>query len=260
MKTSFKAKKKFGQNFLINEELCIQISKLEKIKSKNILEVGPGNMALTNNIIKAKPKKFFALEIDSDLINKYPDKILSKYIINEDALKIDELNLFNKEKFRIISNLPFNISSELLIKWLKVQNNFNCIESMTLMFQKELAERLTAKHNSKKYGRITILSGAFFNIEKKIYVDKENFNPEPKVDAQVLQFTPHKINKIRQEDFSKLEKITFDFFNERRKKNIKKIKKIFNKKQIIKNSLDKYFSLRPENLDKDVYYNLARIL
>ena len=260
MKNIFKAKKKFGQNFLLNLELCKQICKLEKIKNKNILEVGPGNMALTDNIIKEKPKKFFALEIDTDLVNKYRDNNLSKFIINEDALKIDELNLFNKEKFRIISNLPFNISSELLIKWIKIQNNHNCIESMTLMFQKELAERLTAKHNSKKYGRITILSTAFFNIEKKIHVNKANFDPVPKVDAQVLKFTPHKINKIRKEDFSNLEKITFNFFNERRKKNKKKIEKIFNEKQIMNNNLDKYFSLRPENLDKDIYFSLAKIL
>ena len=82
----------------------------------------------------------------------------------------------------------------------------------------------------------------------------------PNVDAEVLQFTPHKKNKIRKNDFLKLEKITYDFFNERRKKNIKKIKKIFNENQISKYGLDKYFNMRPENLDKELYYKFSKIL
>ena len=253
-------KKKFGQNFLLNNDLCIQIVKLEKIKNHNILEIGPGNMALTKNIINEKPKKFFAVEIDSDLIKENQNNITSKYLINEDAIKINELNLFCKEKFKIISNLPFNISAQLLVKWIKIQNNYNCIDSMTLMFQKELAERITAKHNSKKYGRITILSNAFFKIEKKLYVDKKNFYPIPKIDAEVLQFTPHKKNKINKEQFSKLEKLTLLFFNERRKKNIKKIKEIFSDQKIKEFNLDKYFDMRPENLSSELYYYLTKIL
>jgi len=254
------AKKKFGQNFLINNELCIQITSLEKIKNHNILEIGPGNMALTKNIINEKPKKFFAVEIDSYLTKKNQNSIASNYLINEDAMKIDEISLFDREHFKIISNLPFNISAQLLVKWIKIQNNYKCIDGMTLMFQKELAERITAKHNSKKYGRITILSNAFFKIEKKMHIDKKNFYPKPKVDAEVLKFTPHNKNKIEKEEFNKLEKLTSLFFNERRKKNIKKIKKIFNKDKIKKNSLEKYFDMRPENLNIEVYYKLTKIL
>ena len=111
-----KPKKKFGQNFLIDSEICNQIISLEKIKNENILEIGPGNFALTELIIKNKPKKFFAVEIDCEIFDvKKNDKIL-KYLLNEDALKFDELKIFNNEKFSIISNLPFNISSELLVK------------------------------------------------------------------------------------------------------------------------------------------------
>jgi len=131
---------------------------------------------------------------------------------------------------------------------------------MTLMFQKELAERIVAKNNTRKYGRISILSSAFFNIQKKIDVNKENFYPIPKVDATVLKFTPHKTNKIKKDDFSKLEKITFIFFNEKRKKNIKKIKKNFNFDQIKNNNLEKYFALRPENISKEEYFELCKIL
>ena len=85
------------------------------------------------------------------------------------------INYLIKKKFSIISNLPFNISAQLLIKWLKIQNKYNCIENMILMFQKELAERIVADINTKKYGRISILSSAFFKIEKKLEIGKKNF-------------------------------------------------------------------------------------
>lgn len=253
-------KKKYGQNFLINNELINQIISLEKIKNNNILEIGSGNLALTKKIYENKPKKFFSIEIDKDLVEKYKKHTLSTHIINEDALKINEFDFFNKENFSIISNLPFNISTHLLIKWLKMQNNYNCINSMTLMFQKELAERIVAKENSKKYGRISILSKAFFEIEKKLDIKKENFSPIPKVDAIVLKFTALKNNLIDKQDFPKLEKITLKFFNERRKKNIKKIKMFFNSDQIKNQGLEKYFSLRAENLCNKTYYKLAKIL
>ena len=253
-------KKKYGQNFLINENICNNIVNLENIKNNNILEIGPGNMALTNKIISKNPKKFFAVEVDIDLINRNKNKILSKHILHKDALAIDEFKLFNNQPFSIISNLPFNISAKLLIKWCKIQNKFNCIKSMTLMFQKELAERIIASENTKKYGRISILTGAFFNIKKKIEVKKDDFYPIPKVDAVVLNFSPHKKNKIYEKNFYKLEKITSFFFNERRKNNKKKIKKLFSNQQIIDLKLEKYFSMRAENLDKETYYSLSENL
>lgn len=253
-------KKKYGQNFLINEEICNKILNSENIKNKNILEIGPGNMALTKNIIKKKPKKFFAIEIDSDLVKKNENTIYSKYLKNKNALEIDEIKLFQNEKFSIISNLPFNISVQLLLKWINVQNKFNCIESMTLMFQKELADRIIATHNSKKYGRVSIITSAFFKVEKKIYINKNNFYPIPKVDAVVLNFFPHKKNKIAKNNLNKLEKITSFFFNHRRKKNIHKINKLFSEQQIKKHRLDKFFSMRAENLDKETYYLISEIL
>ena len=253
-------KKKFGQNFLINDTLIDQIIELENIQNKNILEIGPGNLALTKKIIQKKPKNFFALEIDNDLVIKHQNSEHAQHIINKDALKIDEYKLFNKKKFSIISNLPFNISAQLLIKWLKIQNKYNCIENMILMFQKELAERIVADINTKKYGRISILSSAFFKIEKKLEIGKKNFYPIPNVDTVVLKFTALKKNKIKDKNFHKLEKITQIFFNERRKINTKKINKIFTQDQINKWKLYNYFKKRPENLSRDTYYFFASIL
>jgi len=253
-------KKKYGQNFLINESLCDKITQLEKIENNNILEIGPGNLALTKKIISRNPKKFISLEIDKELIKKYKNTLFSKYLYHNDALKVDELIFFKNKKFIIISNLPFNISSELLVKWIKFQNNKNCIKSMTLMFQKELAERIIAKKDTKKFGRISILVSAFFEVKKKIDIKKNNFFPVPRVDATVLQFTPLKKNKISKNNLNKLENVTSLFFNERRKKNLKKIKKIFSEDQIIKEGFDIFFDLRPENLDKEIYYRFAEIL
>lgn len=253
-------KKKYGQNFLINKKKIEKIIHLEEIHNSNILEIGPGNLALTIKIIENNPKNFFAIEIDKDLIEKYKENAVFKFLYNENALKINEPQLFNNENFSIISNLPFNISTKLLIKWIKIQNDHNCIDSMTLMFQKELAERILAKENTKKYGRISILANAFFEIEQKIYINKEDFYPIPKVDAIVLKFNPLKKNKIKKENFYKLEKITSVLFNERRKKNQKKIKILFNEYQIKKYNLERYHNLRPENLSKEVYYMLSEIL
>ena len=252
-------KKKFGQNFLINETIANKIINCENILSKNILEIGPGNLALTKYILQKKPKQFISLEIDNDLKKLY-DKNIVKFILFEDARRFNELKFFNNKKFSIISNLPFNISSTLLLKWNLLQNNYSCIDSMTLMFQKELAERIISKENAKQYGRLSIITQAFFKIEKKLEVLKESFKPQPKVDAIVLKFTPHKTNKIRKENFTKLEKVTQFFFNERRKKNEKKIKKIFSSSQISNYNFDKLFSQRAENINKEIYYKMSELI
>ena len=188
-------KKKFGQNFLKNDQIAKKIIQLTKVYNQNIIEVGPGNLALTNLIKNQKPKKFIAIEIDTLLRKNYSNADLNN-IIFEDALNFNEKKYFNNENFSIISNLPFNISSQLLTKWIYIQNKYHCINEMILMFQKELADRVISDFNSKKYGRLTILSKAFFNIEYGLTVLKENFYPEPKVDATVLKFKKIKTHKI----------------------------------------------------------------
>ena len=248
-------KKKFGQNFLNDIYIINQIINCLRIKNENILEIGSGNLSLTKEIAKNKPKNFICVEIDKDLIKKNSYYEESRFIINDNAIKFDEINAFNSEKFSIVSNLPFNISNILLLKWINLQNKYNCIKSMILMFQKELAERIIAKENTKKYGRITLLSQAYFKITNEIEVNKKFFNPIPKVDALVLKFTPLKNKKLK--NLENLEKITNIFFNERRKKNEKKIKKIFTKKQIEENKYEKFFNLRAENLKKELYYDMA---
>jgi 16S rRNA (adenine1518-N6/adenine1519-N6)-dimethyltransferase len=253
-------KKKFGQNFLIDQKIIKNILTDIKINSKNILEVGPGNLALTKPIVDEKPSKYVGIEIDKDFKSQINDKQILSNILFDDALKIDEKSLFNNKKFTIISNLPYNISSQLLIKWCILQNNYHCINEMILMFQKELGERILSDCNSKKYGALSILVQAFFSIKKKVFVTKEHFYPVPKVDSIVLHFIPLKKNKIKKERFKDLQKITKFFFNERRKKNKKKIQKLFDTKIINNYNLQEYYNLRAENLSKDLYYKFTEII
>ena len=253
-------KRKYGQNFLINQNIIKKILTDIKINSQNILEVGPGNLALTNPIIDKIPNRYVGIEIDKDFANKINDKQILSNILFDDALKIDEKSLFHNQSFTIISNLPYNISSQLLIKWCILQNNHHCINEMVLMFQKELGERILSDCNSKKYGSLSILVQAFFNIKRKVIVSKECFNPVPKVESIVLHFLPLKKNRIKKEKFKNLQKITKFFFNERRKKNKKKIQKLFNETVINNHNLEKYFDLRAENLSKDLYYKFTEII
>src|SRR6056300_660023 len=125
---------------------------------------------------------------------------------------------------------------------------------MILMFQKELGERILSDCNSKKYGSLSVLAQAFFNIKRKVIVSKECFNPVPKVESVVLHFLPLKKNRIKKEKFKKLKKIKKYFFNK------KKIQKLFNETVIKNNNLQKYFNLRAENLNKDLYYKFTEII
>lgn len=262
MKNIKKFKKKFGQNFLTNPIISQEISNSINVQNKNVLEVGPGNFAITKYLLSKNTKKFVSIEIDDDIIqnceNNYTEycKVLKK----ADALTFDEISFFENEKFSIISNLPFNISTQLLMKWNLIECKEKCIDNMLLMFQKELAQRILAKENSKKYGRISIITQSIFDIEFMFEVKKENFYPKPKVDTVVLKFTPLKKKKIILKNFKKLENITRFFFNERRKKNVKKIKNYFTKEQIVKNNLNKYYNLRAENIPLEIYCKMAELL
>ena len=255
-------KKKYGQNFLINNDVINAIIKESSITNQSeILEIGPGNGALTKEIINKNPKKFIAVEIDNDLKNNlehYFKKPNHKLIIS-DSIKFNEKENLTK-KFTVISNLPYNISLTLLIKWIYQINLKIHPEKMILMFQKEVAERILAKPNSKKYGRITLLVSAFYKVKKILDVDKKNFFPIPKVNSTILLFEELSKKLIDFNHINFLEKISFELFNKRRKQLKKKIKKLFLETTIQKHSLDAYFPLRAENLSKELIYKLTSIL
>ena len=250
------AKKSLGQNFLIDKEILKLISNLTSIEGKSILEIGPGTGNLTSLIIEKKPKEFCVIEKDNDLAEKLSKNYKNKIkVINEDVLKIEENLLFN-QKIKVFGNLPYNISTEILSKWImNLKDNF-WFDCLILMFQKEVADRIIAKSNSSDYGRLSILSNWKLNINKICDIKPMSFYPRPKVDSTLLIFTPKK-NFFPLKDAKNLEKITRIFFNQRRKMLKKPFNQLFNGNQKILDSLKINLNLRPQNLDFETYYKLT---
>ena len=212
----FKHKKHLGQNFLINKDIIKKIVDIGIInKDSNILEVGPGTGALTQELIKREPRKIFAIEFDKDLKPNL-EKIKNNYnnfdYIISDALTFDEKKIFKKNVI-IFGNLPYNISLKLLIKWIYSEPWPPFYNQMVLMFQKEVAERIIATSNNKKYGRISILSDARLKVKFHFNILKKEFTPEPKVDSTVLSFTPKKKNNLKLDDLNILSELTKNIFN-----------------------------------------------
>ena len=249
-------KKSLGQNFLIDNKILEKITNLIDITNETVFEVGPGTGNLTEFILKQNPKKVIVIEKDVNLAKNLKKKFEEKVIvINDDVLKINESSFFN-EKVIVYGNLPYNISTEILIKWIiNLKNNF-WFYNMILMFQKEVAERIIAGVNTKNYGRLSILSNWKLDVKKIIDIKPESFYPKPKVDSSVLFFSPkkqfHKINNPKN-----LEKITRVFFNHRRKMLKNPFNQLFNGNSDIIDKLKIDLKLRPQNLDFDTYYKLT---
>ena len=252
-----KAKKSLGQNFLIDKNVLEKIVNTTKINNKTILEIGPGTGNLTSYILKKNPKKIIVIEKDNSLaINlkkKFNDQII---IINEDILKIDETKLF-KEQVTVFGNLPYNISTEILSKWIvNLKDNF-WFDCLVLMFQKEVANRIVADFNTSNYGRLSIVCNWKLNIKKICDIKPESFSPKPKIDSSLLFFYP-KNNFVKIDDPNNLEKVTRVFFNQRRKMLKKPFNQLFNGDQKILDKLKINLNLRPQNLSLDTYYKITR--
>ena len=259
----FKHKKKFGQNFLINKDIIKKIVDIGSInKNSNVIEIGPGSGSLTEELLKRNPKEIFAIEFDKDLIN-HLDKIKNNYnnfnYEISDALTFDEKSIFKKNSI-IFGNLPYNISLKLLIKWIYSDPWPPFYDQMILMFQKEVAERIIATPNHKKYGRISILTNARLDVKFHFNISKTEFNPEPKVESSVLSFTPKKNASFQLKDLSILSDLTKIIFNTKRKMISKSLKKLFNEKELKIIDFDNIKNLRPENLDFSFYYKLVDLI
>ena len=251
-----KAKKSLGQNFLIDKKILEKIINIVNIENKSILEIGPGTGNLTSFILKKNPKKFFVVEKDTILANNLKDTFNNKLdVINADILKIDETSISN-ENVVVFGNLPYNISTEILSRWImNLKDNF-WFDCLILMFQREVADRIIAKFNSSNYGRLSILSNWKLNVKKIFDIKPESFSPKPKIDSSLLFFSPKK-NFYKIQNPKNLEKITRIFFNHRRKMLRKPFNHLFNGNKYIINKLNIDLNLRPQNLDFDKYYQLT---
>ena len=250
-----KPKKSLGQNFLVDDNVLKKIVNCIDIKNKTIFEIGPGTGNLTNYILDRNPKTVFVIEKDNELAEKLRNDFGDQInIINEDVLKVNENLLFN-EKVIVFGNLPYNISTEILSKWILSLKDKFWFEALVLMFQKEVADRIIADFNNSNYGRLSILANWKLNINKISDIKPGSFQPKPKVDSSLLFFTP-KQNFYRIKDPKNLEKITRIFFNNRRKMIKKPYNQIFNGNLKVIEKLKINLNLRPQNLSCETYYKL----
>ena len=252
-----KAKKSLGQNFLIDKDILEIITNVTKIENKTILEIGPGTGNLTSYILKKNPKKFIVVEKDnilaSNLLRNFKDQLT---IINDDILSFDEHSI-SDEKVTVFGNLPYNISTEILCKWIINSKKNFWFTHLILMFQKEVADRIIAKFNTSNYGRLSILTNWKLKVEKICDIKSESFSPKPKVDSTLLFFSPKK-NFYEIKNPRNIEKVTRTFFNHRRKMLRKPFNQLFNGNEEILNKLKIDLNLRPQNLDFDKYFQIVR--
>ena len=250
-------KKSLGQNFLIDKDVIKLISNCADIENQDVLEVGPGTGNLTVEILAKKPKKLFVIEKDDNLLLILKKKLHDSIIyINDDILNISEEKI-SKNKLIVFGNLPYNISTEILIKWiLNLKSNF-WFSKLVLMFQKEVADRIISKSNQSDYGRLSILSNWKLNVKKIFDIKPYSFYPKPKVESSLLVFSP-KEDYLQLESSKTLEKITRIFFNQRRKKIKKPYNQLFENNVEYAKKLNINLDLRPQNLDHETYYLLAK--
>ena len=254
-----KPKKSLGQNFLIDQEIIKKILTCANIKNRNILEVGPGTGNLTNEIIKKKPKKLILVEKDTYLLNLLKERYTNKItFINDDILNVSEDKL-SSDKLTVFGNLPYNISTEILTKWILRLNSNLWFDKLILLFQKEVADRIIGNSNTSSYGRLSIISNWRLDVKKIIDIKPSSFKPMPKVDSTLLLFTPKKIF-FKLKNSKSLENVTRIFFNQKRKKIRKPLNKLFNNSDRIVKKLNLNLDLRPQNLDCKTYYMLAKEL
>ena len=252
-----KAKKSLGQNFLIDREVLEKIVSTVEITNKEILEIGPGSGNLTSYILKNNPKKVFVIEKDNELSLILKEKFANQIeIMNDDVLKISE-NEITDQKLVVFGNLPYNISTEILSKWIINIHKKFWFESLVLMFQKEVADRIIAESNNSKYGRLSILTNWKLNVKKIIDIKPQSFSPRPKIDSSLLLFTP-KENSFELKDAKNLEMITRVFFSQRRKMLKKPFNQIFNNAKEVANKFNIDLNLRPQNLKPEIYFKLTK--
>ena len=254
-------KKSLGQNFLTDKNIIKKIINSVDVYNKNVIEIGPGNGALTDEIIKKNPKSITVIEKDNHLANNLKEKYSnSKYfkIFNQDILKLDMEKLKLKNSI-IFGNLPYNISSQILIKFLKLKNWPPNFSDLIFMFQKELGDKIIGSYPSSNYGRLSIITGYRLSIIKKFLVSSNCFFPKPKVKSMVIHFKP-KLNKnFKIKKIKNLEKITNIIFSNKRKMINKSVKKILNKDQI--NMIDQLnLNMRPAEIKPDIYYKITELI
>jgi 16S rRNA (adenine1518-N6/adenine1519-N6)-dimethyltransferase len=261
VKHQIKTQKKYGQNFIFDSNVTNKIAKSTNLdlSSFEVLEIGPGASTLTQSILRLNPKKLTVIETDNNLIPLLED--LKKYfpqqleIIHRDALKINESEIMQQKPYVIISNLPYNIGTELIFKWI-LQSHCH-IKCIVVLLQKEVVERILAIKDSKKYGRLSIIINLLCDTKFLFDVNPQSFTPAPKVMSSVIRISPKENLDISKEEISRIEKVAKHAFGMRRKKIKTSLKSIFpNSEEVLKN-LNIDSNLRAENLTIEQFRRIA---
>ncbi|MBL7128495.1 MAG: ribosomal RNA small subunit methyltransferase A [Ignavibacteria bacterium] len=255
----YKPKKFLGQNFLVDDNIAKKIIRACDIKKNDsLIEIGPGHGALTKHLVKLT-KNYLAVEIDHTIIEKLRLQFDNKLkIIHQDFLKLDfdsELNdIFNiKNKLKIIGNVPYNITTEILFKLFELKDK---IEFAVMMIQKEVAQRITAKPNTKAYGILAIQTQLNTSPEILFNVPPTAFFPKPKVHSSVIKLEFGK-EKYKLDDKTLFKKIVKESFGKRRKVMRNSLKNLFDDLNIVTNRIEFDFSRRPENVSIHEFVTLS---
>ncbi len=254
MKNPVRAKKHLGQHFLTDENIARAI--VDALKAKDlttpVIEVGPGTGVLTQFLIK-EFNNFLALDVDTESVaflqEKYPAE--KNKILLADFLETD-LTAIAGNKFNVIGNFPYNISSQIMFQVLEHKNNVDIVVGM---FQKEVAMRLAEGPGSKVYGILSVLLQAYYNIEYLFTVHENVFNPPPKVKSAVIRLTRNQTTHLECDEVL-FKKVVKTAFNQRRKTIRNSIRILFNNNEIRFPLLDK----RPEQLSVQQFVELTRFV
>ncbi len=252
---SVKAKKHLGQHFLKDEETCERIANQYKSHQdcKKVLEIGPGMGALTKYLLD-KELDLWVMEIDTESITYLQEHfpVLENKIIEADFLKSDLSDLMGEERFSVVGNFPYNISSQILFKCLEYRNQ---IPEIMGMFQREVAWRIAEKPGTKQYGILSVFMQAYYDIEYCFTVDEHVFDPPPRVKSGVIRCTRNAREKLPCDEvlFKQVVKMSF---NQRRKTIRNSVKALLKG-----NKVDHPFmALRPETLSVDQFIELTQLI
>lgn len=285
-KYGLNAKKSLGQNFILDKNFTDKIARAAgDLTNSTVLEIGPGPGSLTRSILDAGVKKLIVVEKDErclELLSEFKDFYGERIeVISGDALEFDlsvilgaerrgsqEVNLRDPliaaqfkddgcdEKIKIISNLPYNIGTVLLFQWLKDASK---IESMHLMLQKEVVERITAKPGDKHFGRLAVMVNFLCKTRMVFEVSNKVFTPPPKVTSAIVEIIPRE-KPLADIEFKKLERVVGAAFNQRRKMLKSSLKAVFKNPEEVLINAGIRPDLRPENLQIEDFCKLVQLL
>lgn len=246
------ARRRFGQNFLIEKSTIARIIESLKISPlDSVIEIGPGKGALTERLVESQCN-LTLIEIDRDLVDTLKRKYQGLSIVNEDVLKVDFSSFLGVEPKRIIGNLPYNISTPLLFKLSRVNE---WIIDMHVMLQKEVAERIVSESSRKEYGRLSVSIQLLWEVTKLFDVSPTAFSPQPKVNSSFICLKPKK--KINF-DRDLMNQLLTSAFSARRKTLKNALRNYLNESEL--RSIDIDPGSRPENLIPEDFIRCVNFL